>query len=587
MSSIKRRIALQFSFQFIVFCLIGMITFCIVIFLILDILTKEELKRNFTVGALDLIVTETVILDGEISFNSLWEQELENHHMWLQILDEKGTVIYTVNGEDDLPSKYTFTELLQIEERQQYKDYFITRQLDSSYDTPYLFLLGFKNDHQELLHDWRTLYNDQGLVGEAYVQEVESQLSKLRGSLIIFNEVGDVMQTLGQAIHERVDPVSILARKIEPGSETLSIDRDEVTDYTWVLTTARDTNPSASSSYIQVVIITLSVVGAFVLLLGVAFTSWHAFRYGQPLLLFVGWLEKLEAGNYDDLLMEQEKQKILNHRGKVRMRYRLYEAVITAFYSVAQKLKHSENEKKRLEKVREEWLAAMSHDLRTPLSSIQGYGQLLESGQYQWSEEELQEMGEVISEKGAYMLQLIKDFSLTFELKNRDFTHTFTKVDLADLAERTVLKFRHDATLKEAVFAFEIKGEKPTHLYGNSRFLERLLDNLLINAINHNPVGTHIAVSVEQRLDQLRLCVVDNGVGMDEETRANLFERYYRGTNTEERTDGSGLGMSIAKAIVDVHKGTIDVQSSHQNGTKITIHFPLDSQDVSETDRVS
>ncbi len=100
------------------------------------------------------------------------------------------------------------------------------------------------------------------------------------------------------------------------------------------------------------------------------------------------------------------------------------------------------------------------------------------------------------------------------------------------------------------------------------------MDNLLSNAVKHNLPGVVVTVSVGRINNKAFIRVIDNGKGMDEETLHHLFNRYYRGTNTEESTAGSGLGMSIAKTIVEAHGGDIHVQSKLWQGTKIEITLP-------------
>ena len=104
------------------------------------------------------------------------------------------------------------------------------------------------------------------------------------------------------------------------------------------------------------------------------------------------------------------------------------------------------------------------------------------------------------------------------------------------------------------------------------------MDNLIYNAIKHNPPGTKISdqdgsESIEG--NKLRIAIEDNGIGMDEETLKHLFSRYYRGTNTDEKVEGTGLGMNIAMQIAKLHKGTLIVESKEQAGTSVVIDFPL------------
>ncbi|MNN71318.1 Adaptive-response sensory-kinase SasA [compost metagenome] len=111
-------------------------------------------------------------------------------------------------------------------------------------------------------------------------------------------------------------------------------------------------------------------------------------------------------------------------------------------------------------------------------------------------------------------------------------------------------------------------------IQADETWLMRLMDNLLSNAVKHNPPGVIVTVYVGRMNDKACIRVIDNGKGMDEETLHHLFNRYYRGTNSDESTEGSGLGMSIAKTIVEAHSGEIQVKSKVWQGTIIEILLP-------------
>jgi signal transduction histidine kinase len=106
------------------------------------------------------------------------------------------------------------------------------------------------------------------------------------------------------------------------------------------------------------------------------------------------------------------------------------------------------------------------------------------------------------------------------------------------------------------------------------KWFERMIDNLVFNAVKHNPTGTKITVRVQKSTLFVNVMIEDNGVGMDEETVEQLFDRYYRGTNTDERIEGAGLGMSIAKNIAELHRGIVHVQSVPDEGTVVTVSLP-------------
>jgi signal transduction histidine kinase len=182
-------------------------------------------------------------------------------------------------------------------------------------------------------------------------------------------------------------------------------------------------------------------------------------------------------------------------------------------------------------------------------------------------------MGTTIREKGDYMLELISDFSLIHQLKQGDSIMQLRETDLVELLRCSVLKYVNDATMSEYQFHY-VGEERLLLIQADETWLQRLMDNLLSNAVKHNPPGVIVTVSAGRMNDKAFIRVIDNGKGMDEETLHHLFNRYYRGTNTEESTNGSGLGMSIAKSIVEAHGGVIQVQSKVWQGTKIEILLP-------------
>jgi signal transduction histidine kinase len=118
-----------------------------------------------------------------------------------------------------------------------------------------------------------------------------------------------------------------------------------------------------------------------------------------------------------------------------------------------------------------------------------------------------------------------------------------------------------------------VSGEQNIRFPIDEGWFRRILENLLANAVKHNDKGTAIQVILEDSKEHLSLKVKDNGKGMDEETITNLFNRYYRGTNTKDSTAGTGLGLAIAKELVHLHNGTIHVNSRMRIGTVITLLF--------------
>ncbi|MBS4189714.1 HAMP domain-containing histidine kinase [Bacillus sp. FJAT-49705] len=577
MKSLRNRLAIHFSLQFILLTIVIVITFVVLFTLLIQFIMNEELKRNFPLGALDAIYTATNVTEDKVEFHEKLKVHLEKMGFWVQVINTEGEVIGSHNTPSKLPNHYTVNEIMQIENTKQFQGFYIYSQLDSTYEKPFLFFLGYKNNHLDMLQNWFLTFSQSGLIKESQVIELEKKLASIHGSLQVLNENGDVIQSIGEEMKEKkYEPLDVLIRSQAPGiNENDSVVyNDSASGNTWILQFPRNGEGLSSGSFLGDFIRVFIIIGVAFLVATVGISIWHGFRYGQPLLIFSGWLERMGHGLYDEVLTEKERKKIFRKNGKVRIKYRLYKEVFNAFYQMAEKLASAEKERNRLEKTREEWMTGISHDLRTPLSTIEGYGHLLESGQYTWTEEELKDMGKMIREKGDYMTDLLDDFILAFQLKNNSLPHSFTKSNVNELVRANILKFVNDMTLQDTRFSFQ-GSEKEVSILADQRWFERMIDNLIFNAIKHNPPGTVISVSLENAGDSVCILIADNGMGIDKETIEHLFDRYYRGTNTDESSKGAGLGMSIAKAIAELHHGTIIVQSKKNTGTTIRLSFPI------------
>ncbi|MGG4493797.1 sensor histidine kinase [Brevibacillus reuszeri] len=576
MSRLRSRIAFHFTFQFLSLWVFVVIAFLVCTLVLIRYLVNQDLQKTFPLGAIENIATETSFKQNIATIPERWTDQLKEAGCWVQIVDKNGNVIYSFNIPDNrLKSSYRSTELLQIQDTGRFESFRVFTHLDTTEQHPYFYLLGVEDPGADQLREWVGAFSELGVVRLDAVAQLETRLKEAGLFLEIVNTSGEVVQTVGGAKHrEQYQPLELVSMRLEPAlhNSKMAAYTDESTGNVWLLHAGEEKPAVASQPILQEVILVLVYLGSGILLMTLVFAAWHGYRYGQPLLLLTDWFERMGKGHYHEPLTQKDRKKVFRKNGKLRMRYRLYKEVIDGFYDMATKLETSEKERIRLEKTREEWMTGISHDLRTPLATIQGYGHLLESGQFSFSPSELTEMGAMIRSKGDYMVELLQDFSLTFQLKNNHFRFE-ESIELNEFVRRAVLRYVNDATIQQIDFIFEEHANK-LFVKGNTKWFGRMLDNLIMNAIKHNPPGTRITLRTGTESDCAWIAVEDNGIGMDEETQRKLFERYYRGTNTEESTEGAGLGMSIAKAVVDAHHGTIKVESEAGTGTKILLLFP-------------
>ena len=234
-------------------------------------------------------------------------------------------------------------------------------------------------------------------------------------------------------------------------------------------------------------------------------------------------------------------------------------------------IKSTDEARAKDEKLREEWITNITHDLKTPLSPIKGYAELISTLDSEIEPYELRRYGYLLLKNTAYAEGLINDLKLTYQLKNQMLPlskHTqnivrFTKELLVDLLNNPEFELRDISfySSKEIIeFSFD------------EMLLKRALNNLLTNALIHNNADTHIFVSIKVE-NGIIISIQDDGYGMNQEELDNLFVRYYRGENTTAKPEGSGLGMAIARQIIELHDGSISARSEIKVGTCITIKF--------------
>lgn len=276
-------------------------------------------------------------------------------------------------------------------------------------------------------------------------------------------------------------------------------------------------------------------------------------RLINPMKTIINGVDNLEEGKYDIYYKE---------RG-------LYKAVYKKLNNLSDTLKQSEIERKKIDNMRQEWIANISHDIKTPLSSIKGYAELL-SSEYEFSREEIYEYGEIINSKSEYIKELVDDLNLTMKLKNNDSILNKEDTNLVRLLKDSIIEILNDPRYCDIDIDF-ICDKSIIKIDVDKSLIRRVINNLLYNAIVHNDKNISIVVKLYEVDDVVNICISDDGKGISKEDLKYIFDRYYRGTNTGEAHKGSGLGMAIAKEIILAHGGSIDIESDLDNGTSILI----------------
>ena len=225
------------------------------------------------------------------------------------------------------------------------------------------------------------------------------------------------------------------------------------------------------------------------------------------------------------------------------------------------------------ETTRREWIANITHDLKTPLSPIKGYAELLTDSSDK-EKQTVQEYGSIILKNINYTENLINDLKLTYQLDSGAIPYNPQKIRITRCVKEWVIDIVNDPAFSDRNISFE---SNVPELYADidSALFRRAVTNLILNALTHNPAETTVCVTLDtDKNGSILLSVRDNGNGLSESEQSKLFERYYRGTTTKEKPEGSGLGLAIANQIVTLHGGEITVKSQLGIGTEFVIHVP-------------
>jgi PAS domain S-box-containing protein len=239
----------------------------------------------------------------------------------------------------------------------------------------------------------------------------------------------------------------------------------------------------------------------------------------------------------------------------------------------AQRLTTQNESLRELDRLKDEFIGLVSHELRTPLTSIIGYIELLrEHGGGPDSDRFV----EVIERNAERLLRLVGDLLFLSKIQSGTIATEFRSADLGDIAACAVEEMRPEAQRKN--IDLTLSAAAVPRFRADPTRLAQLLGNLLSNAVKFTPDGGRVAVSVGMAADQVVLRITDTGIGVPAADRDRIFERFFRtAAATRRAIPGTGLGLTITKAIVDAHHGTITVDGNEGDGTTFEIRLPLRS----------
>ncbi|MFV0938288.1 sensor histidine kinase [Bacillus thuringiensis] len=577
----NKRLIIQFIMQH-VFVLVTLLiavvaAFTYLIFLLTSTLYEPNIPDSDSFTISRYISSE----DGHISLQSEVQDLIKEKNDWLQVVDENGKILYHFNTPNDVPNAYTKTSLVA----------YIQHHIESNYKFTYweieleekkvlviyggmlksnALLTAIQKDHSSLTMDSFTLTDQE-----------KQLLSKEKAALQIFNQNGEEVFAYPAGKKKTFSAIQIALNEKEPWNhkENTSSFYDANSGNLLVVTAKNDhyyPDDEIEDVFTKKFLIGCGLILLIVFVYLVILSIWYGNKFGKPLLHAMRWLKNIAGGKYEEPISKKGKPVRFRRSGKEKWSFRLFRDVTSSLEHLSITLKKNDAMRQVLQQTREEWITGLTHDLKTPLSSIYGYALLLESNQYNWTDCDIQQFGSVMKEKSQYMTTLIDDLSLTYQLKNNSLPAQHVNVEINQFVQKVLLQFINNPTLQNQNIEF-VPSSNKIQYFIEEKWFQRIIENLLVNAVKHNNETTTVIVKLSQNANSFTLSISDDGKGMDEKTKELLFERYYRGTNTEESNIGTGLGLAITKQLVHAHNGTISVDSALGKGTTIILVFPFRS----------
>lgn len=281
-------------------------------------------------------------------------------------------------------------------------------------------------------------------------------------------------------------------------------------------------------------------------------------KMGKAIDTIIVGIKELSMGNYDKNYKEEG----------------IYKDVFKNLNKLNRTLNENKIKRIQLDNMRDNWISSISHDVKTPLSSIKGYAEIMKDTDYNFSDEEIKEYSNIIWEKASYIQVLVEDLNFTYKIKNGSLILNKTRVNLKELLQNIIIEILNHPLYSKRNITFNYEAEN-MWCDLDENLMRRAINNLIFNAIIHNNEDVDVEVSLYGKDNSINILIKDTGKGISEEDLPYVFDRYYRGTNTSCSTEGSGLGMAISKQIIDIHGGNIYVESEVSRGASIIISVPL------------
>lgn len=251
------------------------------------------------------------------------------------------------------------------------------------------------------------------------------------------------------------------------------------------------------------------------------------------------------------------------------------DALSNTFIEMSDRIQEQIEQLTENDRLRRELVSNISHDLRTPLSAMQGYIETLIIKAETMSPEERDAYLRIARKHAVRLGTLIGDLFELSKLDSASVTPNLESFSLPELVQDIAQEFQLESERKDISLAIDTQSDV-AYTIGDIGLIQRVLENLVRNAIKFTPAGGEVTISIAERTQALRVAVSDNGPGIPDDDIPRIFDRFYRTVGGEEaRSESSGLGLSIVKRILELHGSHITVTSKVDAGTRFEFELPI------------
>lgn len=264
--------------------------------------------------------------------------------------------------------------------------------------------------------------------------------------------------------------------------------------------------------------------------------------------------------NYIIAILVEIRKLGFNRRIHIGFRYRSLEKISTELNILMDKFQSTLEEKQRLELSHKQLIANISHDIRTPLTSLLGFVEVLQKSDG-ISLQEQKDYLDIVHSKGQCLYKMIQEFFELSKLESEDTDIRLEKTDLLDIVKEVIASYYQDFIINKITPEIQLPKEQ-VQVWGNEASIERVLRNLISNSLKYGSEGGIVGVSIREDKSRVWVDIWDNGQGIQKKDIPFLFNRLYTAEiSRNDKLRGTGLGLAIAKQLVEKQNGEISVSS--------------------------